>query len=203
MRRLADAVRRLVDRTVHVNAPDAEIERAAVAIEAVTDALEPHGAERAFPMYGALVPDDPNAFLPFSPMMGRYNPIAPPLEITFADGVVHAKATFGAAYEGPPRGVHGAIVAAAFDQVLALVNVMNGKFAMTGTLTVRYRRPTPLYTELRFEARTDRVEGRKVFATSTLHAGEELVAEAEGLFISIAGAEERMAASASAGERAE
>jgi acyl-coenzyme A thioesterase PaaI-like protein len=79
--------------------------------------------------------------------------------------------------------VHGAIVAGAFDQVLALVNVLVGHPAMTGTLTIKYRRPTPLHEELRFVARTDRVEGRKVFASATLHAGETLVAESEGVFI--------------------
>ena len=59
---------------------------------------------------------------------------------------------FGSAYEGPPGHVHGGFVAAAFDEVLGYVQSLGGRPGMTGTLTVRYRSPTPLYTELRFEA---------------------------------------------------
>ena len=57
---------------------------------------------------------------------------------------------------------------------------------MTGTLTIRYRSPTPLHTELRFEASVTRTEGRKTFASGTLHADDTLCAEAEAIFVSIA-----------------
>jgi acyl-coenzyme A thioesterase PaaI-like protein len=56
---------------------------------------------------------------------------------------------------------------------------------MTGRLTIHYRSPTPLRTELRFEGRVVEVTGRKTFTYGTLHAGERLCAEAEGLFIAI------------------
>jgi acyl-CoA thioesterase FadM len=56
---------------------------------------------------------------------------------------------------------------------------------MTARLTVQYRNPTPLHTDLRFEGAVDRVEGRKIFASSQLYAGELLTAESEGLFISV------------------
>jgi hypothetical protein len=74
-------------------------------------------------------------------------------------------------------------VAALFDQILGQHNLSTGIPAMTGTLTVRYRRPTPLFTELRFEARTRSREGRKVITEGWLKAGDEVTAEAEGLFI--------------------
>lgn len=56
---------------------------------------------------------------------------------------------------------------------------------MTGTLTVKYRKPTPLYRELHFRCRVDRVEGRKIFTTGTLHEGDTLCAEAEAVFIRV------------------
>jgi acyl-CoA thioesterase FadM len=77
------------------------------------------------------------------------------------------------------------MVAAAFDEALGMAQAMTGQPGMTGTLTVRYRRPTPLHTELHFRARVERVEGRKIFAAGTLHAGEVLCAEAEGVFITV------------------
>jgi hypothetical protein len=154
--RLVAATRRLVDRVVHVDAPAEVLEHAAAA-------LDPHGGKRAFPLHGmSLSSEELSGLLPFSPVSGRYDPIAPPLETWIRDGVVHARGTFGSAYEGPPGGVHGSIVAAAFDQVLALVNATAGHFAMTGTLTVRFRKPTPL------------------------HAGDALLAEAEAIFIRVA-----------------
>ena len=66
----------------------------------------------------------------------------------------------GRPYEGPPGHVHGGFVAAAFDEVLGFVQSTTGQPGMTGTLTIRYRKPTPLDTDLRFEATVQRVEGR-------------------------------------------
>jgi acyl-CoA thioesterase FadM len=57
---------------------------------------------------------------------------------------------------------------------------------MTGTLTVRYRSPTPLHTELRFEAELVRMEGRKIFTRAQVLGGDRVCAEAEGIFVSVA-----------------
>jgi len=69
--------------------------------------------------------------------------------------------------------------------VLGFAQSMTGHPGMTGTLTIRYRKPTPLHRELRFEARVLRVEGRKIFTEGQLYAGDLLTAEAEGLFVSV------------------
>ncbi|HET9443107.1 MAG TPA: PaaI family thioesterase, partial [Acidimicrobiales bacterium] len=120
-----------------------------------------------------------------SPLIGRTNPLAPPMELQVVEGRVVGQARFGSAYEGPPGAVHGGFVAAAFDEVLGMAQSMSGKPGMTGTLTVRYRRPTPLHTDLRFEAELVRTEGRKIFTTGRVHAGDEMTAEAEAVFISV------------------
>ncbi len=93
---------------------------------------------------------------------------------------------FGSAYEGPPGCVHGGLIAAGFDEVLGLTQSLSGQAGMTGRLTVHYRRPTPLHTDLRFEGRLDAVSGRKVLTSCRLYAGEEVTAEATGLFVTIA-----------------
>ena len=67
--------------------------------------------------------------------------------------------------------------------MLSFVQGLSGEPGFTGTLTVRYCRPTPLHTELRMRGEIARVEGRKIFAEGHLYAGETLCAEAEGLFI--------------------
>lgn len=76
-------------------------------------------------------------------------------------------------------------MAAAFDELLGMTQTLSGHPGMTGRLTVWYRRPTPLHAELRFEGFVTEVSGRKVLTKGTLHHGETLCAEAEGLFISV------------------
>ena len=56
---------------------------------------------------------------------------------------------------------------------------------MTGTLTVRYRRPTPLLAPLELAARHTGKEGRKVFAWGGIYHQGELTAEADGIFIEV------------------
>jgi acyl-CoA thioesterase FadM len=56
---------------------------------------------------------------------------------------------------------------------------------MTGTLTIRYRKPTPLHTDLRIEATIERIEGRKTFCVGTMYAGDLVTAEADGVFIRV------------------
>jgi acyl-coenzyme A thioesterase PaaI-like protein len=131
----------------------------------------------------------PMAFFDRSPLIGLANPIAPPIHVEVAekDGKrwVEGTAVFGRAYEGPPGNVHGGFVAAAFDEVLGFAQSLSSQMGMTGTLTIRYRSPTPLFQELSFRAWVEGVERRKIFVSGTCHAGERLTAEAEGIFISI------------------
>ena len=56
---------------------------------------------------------------------------------------------------------------------------------MTGTLTVRYRRPTPLLAPLELVARHTGKEGRKVYAWGGIYDRGELTAEADGIFIEV------------------
>jgi len=113
---------------------------------------------------------------------------------------VHGEVCFGSAYEGPPGHVHGGFVAAAFDEVLGFTQSLTGNPGMTASLTVRYRRPTPLHVGLRFDAGVDRVEGRKIYASGSVVVGETVTAEAEALFISV-DAERFQALLAEAGKR--
>lgn len=128
-------------------------------------------------------PRDLGGLMPYSPVIGVLNPIAPPIELAFRDGAIHARARFPATWAGPSDCVHGGMIAAAFDELLAGVNVANELGAMTGTLVVRYLQPTPLRREVRMEAHSTGTEGRKVYARGELRAGDRLTAEAEGVFI--------------------
>ena len=92
----------------------------------------------------------------------------------------------GSEREGPPRTVHGGMVAAVFDDVLSGVLATAGASgSVTGKLTVRYRRPTPINTDLRFEAWVEHHQGRRLTARAQCVANGEVTAEAEALFISL------------------
>lgn len=98
---------------------------------------------------------------------------------------VVGRVRYGYAYEGPPGCVHGGVIAAAFDEVLGFAQSLSGKPGMTGTLTIRYRKPTPLETDLVFEGWVEKVEGRKIFTVGRCRVGEEVTVEAEGVFVSV------------------
>lgn len=187
LHRTGDALRRIVHRLHGSRAEAGELGGIADQLEALADQVDTLTTGTMYEGFGEspLGGGDPHAFFDHSPMLGRANPLAPPLELWAEDMVMHGRATFGAAYEGPPGCVHGGFVAAAFDEVLGSTQSLGGRPGMTGRLTVNYRSPTPLRTELKFTARVVEVEGRKTFTQGTLHAGDRLCAEAEGLFIAI------------------
>jgi acyl-coenzyme A thioesterase PaaI-like protein len=184
LRRLADELRRMITLIVDTDASEEMLLSAAEAARQFNDRLAAiPGNRKHFGYAESSNAGSVRAFFDDSPMMGRSNPLAPPLNLRVEDGMVRGTAVFGRAYEGPPGHVHGGYVAAAFDECLGMVQSTTGLRAMTGRLTVHYRRPTPLDTELQFAGVLDRVEGRKVFNHATLHAGGILCAEAEGLFV--------------------
>ena len=186
-RRLADAMRLVIERVVSSDAPEDELRTAADALERYAKQLQAHPRLKRMSGHAESAnAGDVGAFFDQSPLIGLANPLAPPITIrTSGEKTARATVTFGSAYEGPPGSVHGGFVAAAFDEVLGFVQSLSGKGGFTGTLTVRYRKPTPLHTELVFEAEITRVEGRKIFTTGRLLAGDVLCAEGEGIFISV------------------
>jgi acyl-coenzyme A thioesterase PaaI-like protein len=188
MRRLADAGRLVIERMATTDAPHEVIERAAELLEAAARELEGPGKTRTYAGFAesANAGGDPHAHFDHSPVMGMANPIAPPTRIESGGEhkiVMHVR--FGWAYEGPPGSVHGGVLAATFDEVLGMTQSLSGQPGMTGTLTVKYRRPTPLHRDLRFEGTLERVDGRKIFTTGRCFDGDTLTAEAEGLFVRV------------------
>ncbi len=199
-RRLAQAMRLVIERLVTSDAPEAELRVAADRLEDYAARLGTHPRLSRYTGFAESAnAGDVGAFFDQSPLIGLANPLSPPITLWAREGSVFGTVKFGSAYEGPPGCVHGGVVAAAFDEVLGFAQSLTGSPGMTGTLTIRYRKPTPLHTELRFEAGVVRHEGRKNFAEGRMYAGDTLTAEADGIFISVGS--ERFAALAAARER--
>ncbi|MGH7785500.1 MAG: PaaI family thioesterase [Candidatus Binatia bacterium] len=180
--RLTAALRGLIDTTVQVGGDAALLADAAAQVERLTQALRVAVPETPPLRFdgGAATPE---GLFAYDYVMGKWNPLAAPLRIEWQEPKSVAEATFGIAYEGPPGCVHGAAIAAAFDQVLNIANLMSGAAGPTARLTLHYRRPTPLHRVLRFEGWVERREERKVHAAGRLLVDGEVCAEAQGLFI--------------------
>ena len=88
-------------------------------------------------------------------------------------------------FEGGPGLVHGGFLAALLDEALGVVTVYSGSSGMTGEYTVRYLRPTRIKVPLTFEARFDRLEGRKIYVSAELRDGDDVTVTATGTFIAV------------------
>jgi acyl-coenzyme A thioesterase PaaI-like protein len=179
-------MRLVIERLVASSAPEDELRQAAEQLERYAEHLQTHPRLRHFQGFAESAnAGDVAAFFDQSPMIGLANPLAPPIRLArTGERSAEGRVVFGSAYEGPPGCVHGGFVAAAFDEVLGFTQSLGGSPGFTGTLVVRYRVPTPLHADLRFECRIDRVEGRKTFASGKVFAGDVLCAEAEAIFVS-------------------
>lgn len=184
--RVADGIRGIVHRMVQTSAPIDVIEAAAQDLEEVEERFSAYSHTSMYEGFAESAnAGESFAFFDHSPMLGRANPLAPPIELWLEEDHIAGRAIFGPAYEGPPGCVHGGYIAAAFDEVLGSTQSLSGVPGMTGRLTVNYRHPTPLEAELRFVGYLESVNGRKILTRAELWAGEVLCAEAEGLFISM------------------
>jgi acyl-coenzyme A thioesterase PaaI-like protein len=183
--RLAEAIRHLVDATMTVeDATEEQLGTAADMTEAVARHLgrEPRDDDRGTRRREERAHTD---YLHRSPLVGAVSPLAAPFRWRPTAEGVAMRGTFHAAYEGPPGYVHGGWIALAFDELLGASNIATGNPGMTGRLTVRYLRPTPLHRELELVGRTARVDGRRIVARGELRVDGEVTAEAEGLFVAI------------------
>src|SRR3954466_16392312 len=191
---LVDAIRALVTAQRTADAPADVLEHATALAQEATASLAPHlvdgvpgqnALRAALPDREQFATGDPSRFFPYSPVVGPLNAIAPPVTFTFDGERMGGTGTLGAPYTGPPGTVHGGVVALVLDELLGAVNACLGLGAYTGTLTVRYERPTPIGAELTFDAWVDRTEGRKVFTVGTISAGGDVTARADGVFIRV------------------
>lgn len=195
--RLAAGIRRLSTLVVGRVVSAGDLEKAAEAVADLADALEraasPGKAPRALPDPDAAAARD---IFPTSPVFGLANPLAPPVDVwrvESPDGApeLRGRVRFAYPYEGPPTCVHGGIIAEVFDELTGAALVIAGRPGLTGTLTVRFHRPTPLQADIDLVARATTVEGRKLGAWAGMYLDGELTAEGEAVYVAVG--PERMA----------
>ncbi len=173
--RFVEAVRTLQDHTRAADAPDEVITEAANLIEAASKLLAPYDADEWSTPSGRRM-DLPNR--------GNILQVPMSLEKT-ADGRVGGVAQFRRYHLGRNGAVHGGAISLLFDSVLGYTAFRLSKslYQRTAFLHVDYRQIVPIEKELQVEAGIDRVEGRKIFVAGRLLDGEDVLVDAEALFV--------------------
>ncbi|MDH6242791.1 hypothetical protein [Mycobacterium sp. OTB74] len=127
------------------------------------------------PRIGDRPDDDRRLYLDHAFDVGSYNACFPEYRFDRIDGdTASGEVNFPLAYEGPPGLVHGGFLGVFFDCVIQQHNCATCLSGKTRSLQVKYRRPTPLLTDLRFEI--VRTEGeRGLTSTARLLDGDEVL----------------------------
>ncbi|MDX1872376.1 PaaI family thioesterase [Mycolicibacterium sp. 120266] len=178
---LTESVRALIDATIRSEADADAVATAKAQIDAATAILRRQQLDGPFGVRFTAQGDR----MPWgNAVIGLRNPIAPPLAVRRnADGSVFADVVLGAAYEGPPGHVHGGVAALLLDHVLGESASPATSPRLTGTISIRYLRPTQLGARLRIEAAVVRTEGVKAFAAGLISDADGPTVQAEGVFI--------------------
>ncbi|MEX0664332.1 MAG: PaaI family thioesterase [Acidimicrobiia bacterium] len=186
LRALTDEVRRLIALTVTNTANGPETVAITEDLARVADRLAAQVPNPVPPRLGKDRPEH-GAYdgMPYDVVTGRYNPLAIPVVIEAEPPRAVGVVTFTTPYEGPPGCVHGAILAGVFDMVLTEANLLADAAGPTLELTIRYRKPTRLHVETRFEAWVTERKGRVVTTAGHALQGDAVTVEAIGKFVKL------------------
>lgn len=173
--RLADAVRALQDAFTAARPPEGVLDDVAGTVEVLTRRLADHAVDEASQVTGHR-----------HDLPGRGQTMAPAVHVDERSrDRVRGRVTFGRFYLGGGGAVHGGAIPLLFDEVLGRLANTDRPRSRTAYLHVDYRAVTPVGEELVVAGWFDREEGRKRFLRGELRHGGGLVAEAEGLFVTL------------------
>ena len=175
----AGALRRLAGQMLSLEHPHPVIDAVVDQIGEWESELAGVVAADATPRIGEEGTDSQRVYLAHAFDIGAFNPCFPEYEFDRIDAdTADGRVTFPVVYEGPPGLVHGGFLAVFFDSVIQHHNCDVGVAGKTTSLTVTYRRPTPLLTELQFEVERSAVD-RRITSTARLMADGNVLCEAQ------------------------
>ena len=185
---LVQSTRQLIEQLVQINAPADTLYALKKQVDTINKQIAGLAQQQQRPIAHfnfELATTETALTLPYSPVSGPFNPIAPPLKPHYdtKNRSLTASVTCNRVYEGPRHLVHGAVIAAIYDQLLALLTTCSGSPSHTAYLNVQYKKPTPLHQPLQFYAWIAEQQGRKTLIRGHCVVNNETVTEAEGLFI--------------------
>lgn len=189
-RRIGDALKRITDKMVRCDAPPAELDALAGELEAIAARTDVYGRRSQSDIYARLFArtatrQDVLDILDYEIFTGLSTPMSPPMQLWLDGDVVRGKANLGLPFQGPPGRVHGGVIAAMLDVLMAKTQDLTRTMGVTGTLNIRYIRATPLKTDITMEARVLRTDGRKLFCEGRFFVNGEQTVHADGIWIAM------------------
>lgn len=173
---LATIVRDVVGQALSLEQPDPALTDLLAQLRSATAALAAVVPPDGKPRVGSLVDSDGRPYLDHGRDIPAFNPMFPPYAITVHDtALATGTVTFPLCFEGPPGCVNGGFLSVFFDCVVQHHNCQVGLSGKTRNLDVRYRRPTPLLTELTFRIERTLEDGQ-VQSVATLSLGDTALA---------------------------
>ena len=118
-------------------------------------------------------------------MAGRSHPCSPDLVWQEEPNRITGTVTFGQAFEGPPGHVHGGWVAGVLDHLMGMTHVRTGYPGMTGGLSVRYLKPTPLNQVIQVSAEARELGDKRTEVKAAMRCGDTTTATAEAIFVRV------------------
>jgi hypothetical protein len=175
---VAELMRTVAGLVLSLEAPHPAVERLAAALRDAEEELRAVAPADAAPRIGPDAPRDRRVYLDHSRDIGAFNPCFPTYRIHVDGDRASGTVSFPIVFEGPPGLVNGGFLAVFFDVVVQHHNCDVGVAGKTTSLAVRYRRPTPLLTELSFEVERSVADGR-IISTARLLTDGAVLCEAE------------------------
>ena len=175
---VAERLRNVAGLVLSLEAPHPAVERLAAALRSAEAELAKLAPDDPTPRLGANAAADRRAYIDHARDVGAFNPCFPTYQIRVDGDGASGTVVFPLVFEGPPGLVNGGVLATFFDLVVQHHNCDVGVAGKTTSIAVRFRRPTPLLAELRFEVERAVADGR-ITSTARLLAGGEVLCEAE------------------------
>ena len=116
---------------------------------------------------------------------GRSHPCSPELRWQEASNRITGTVKFSQAFEGPPGHMHGGWVAGVLDHLMGMTHVRTGHPGMTGGLSVRYLKPTPLNQVIEVSAQATGLDDKRTEVKAEMRFGETTTAKAEAIFVRV------------------
>jgi hypothetical protein len=175
---VASLLRTVTGLVLSLESPSPALERLAAALRSAEAELGKLVPADPAPRIGAQAAADARVYIDHSGDIGAYNPCFPTYQIRIDGNRASGTVSFPIVYEGPPGIVHGGFLAVFFDSIVQHHNCELGLAGKTTSLTLTYRRPTPLVTELAFEVERS-VDERRITSLARLMAGGSVLCEAQ------------------------
>ena len=175
---VAERMRVVAGLVLSLDASHPAVERLVAALREAEAALRPLAPADPTPRIGADAPADRRVYVDHARDVGAFNPCFPVYRIEVDGDRASGTVRFPIVYEGPPGLVHGGFLALLFDAVVQHHNCDLGQAGKTTSLALRYRKPTPLETDLAFDVERAVTEGR-IRSTARLLRDGVVLCEAE------------------------